>query len=81
MGEFCEYEFIIHNSYELCEIYLNKVFKKFHKVPKGHDSFFILKNSCFTMLYQSLLYSKVTQLYTYTHSFLYSFPLWFITGY
>ena len=31
------------------------------------------------MLCQSLVYSKVTQLYTYRHSFffLYSFPLWF----
>ena len=28
------------------------------------------------------VYSKVFQLYVYTHSFLtYSFPLWFITGY
>ena len=33
------------------------------------------------MLCQSLLYSKMTQLYTYIHSFLYSFPLWLITGY
>ena len=30
------------------------------------------------MLCQSLLYSKVLQLHTYRHSFLYSFPLWFI---
>ena len=35
-------------------------------------SFFLfkLKYRCFTMSYQSLLYSKVTQLYTSIHSFL-----------
>ena len=31
--------------------------------------FFSLKCGRFTMLWQSLLYSKVTQLYTYRHSF------------
>ena len=31
----------------------------------------LLKYSCFTMLCQSLLYSKVTQVYTYIHSFFY----------
>ena len=30
------------------------------------------------MLCQSLLYNKVLWLHTYRHSFLYSFPLWFI---
>ena len=44
-------------------------------------SFFSLKHSWFTRLCQSLLYSKVTQLYTYIHSFLSYFPLQFITGY
>ena len=38
--------------------------------------FFSLKHIWFTMLCQSLLYSKVIQLYTYIHSF----PLWFIPG-
>ena len=33
------------------------------------------------MLCQFLLYLKVIQLYTYVHSFSYSFPLWFITEY
>ena len=35
----------------------------------------------FTMLCYFLLCSKVTQLYIYIHSFSYSFPCWFITGY
>ena len=41
---------------------------------------FLLKYSWFIMC-QSLLYSKVTQLYTYNSFFKCSFPLWFITGY
>ena len=36
----------------------------------------------FAILCQSLLYTKVTQLYTYRHLFIkYSFPFYFITGY
>ena len=42
-------------------------------------SIFLLKYSWFPMLCQFLLYSKVTQLYSYIHSFLF-FPLWFIPG-
>ena len=40
--------------------------------------FFFLKYGWFTMLYQFLLYSKVTQSYIYVHSFLYYFPSWSI---
>ena len=46
--------------------------------------FLFSKYSCFTaftVFWQSLLYCKVTQLHTYMYSFLYIFPLWFITGY
>ena len=58
----------------------------FATAPRHHKlfffiSFFSLKHSWFTRLCQSLLYSKVTQLYTYIHSFLSYFPLQFITGY
>ena len=43
---------------------------------------FLVKYTWFTMLCYLLLYSKVTQLYTYRHSFFScSFPLWFITRY
>ena len=44
-------------------------------------NFILLKYSWCTMLCSFLLYSKVIQLYIYIHSFSYSFPLWFITGY
>ena len=43
--------------------------------------YFLLKYSWFTVLCQYLLCSRVTQLYPYRHSFAYSFPLWFTTGY
>ena len=42
---------------------------------------FLLKYSWFTVSWQFLPYSNMTQLYTYRRYFLYSFPLWFITGY
>ena len=48
---------------------------------KGNTIFFnfLLTYNWFTMLCQSLLYSKVTQLYTYRPPFLkIFFPLWFI---
>ena len=38
-------------------------------VVLSHGEFFLLKYSWFTMLCQSLLYSTVTQFYTYIHSF------------
>ena len=50
-------------------------------VTKKKPFFKKLKYSWFTILCQSLLHNKVTQLYAYVHSFLYSFPLWFIIGY
>ena len=43
--------------------------------------FMLLKYSWFTMLCSFLLYSEVSQLYIYIHSFSYSFPLWFTTIY
>ena len=42
---------------------------------------FLLQYRWFTMLWLFLLCSKVIQFYIYIHSFSYSCPLWFITGY
>ena len=43
--------------------------------------FFFIEVSWFTMLCSFLVYSRVIQLYIFMHSFLYYFPLRFITGF
>ena len=48
------------------------------KMVKLNFFFFKSEYCWFTMLYQFLLFSKMTQSYTHIHSFLYSFPLWIL---
>ena len=71
----CQSWHIIHKVYAVnCASVLSQ--RNLKHYTQIYFYLFLSRNSWFTMLCQSLLYSKVTQFYTCTHSF----PLWFTPG-